>query len=285
VSALWSPFLDDPALRRALAGVLLAAVACGGLGVLVTLRGLTFTGESLSHTLLPGAAVALALGLSVLAGALVAGVLAAAAIALLAGRAELGEETAVGTVFTTALAAGVIVLAATGGPQDVDELLFGDPLAVTAGELWFALGAALVAVATLVLLRRPLVVVAFDREYATAAGLRPGLLDAALLVASAVALTAALRGLGTLLPLVFVVAPAATVRLAVRHVGALLLAAPLLAALYGVAGLELSAHAGIAAAPAIASVAVGTFLATALLRALTRPTRAGRRSTAPSGSA
>ncbi len=285
MSALWSPFLDDPALRRALAGVLLAAVACGGLGVLVALRGLTFTGESLSHTLLPGAAVALALGLSVLAGALVAGILAAAAIALLAGRAELGEETAVGTVFTTALAAGVIVLTATGGPQDVDALLFGDPLAVTAGELWFALGAALVAVATLVLLRRPLVVAAFDREYATAAGLRPGLLDAALLVASAVALTAALRGLGTLLPLVFLVAPAATVRLAVRHVGALLLAAPLLAALYGVAGLELSAHAGIAAAPAIASVAVGTFLAAALLRALTRPTRAGRRSAAPSGSA
>jgi manganese/iron transport system permease protein len=262
-------------MQRALAEAALMGVVCGVLGVFVVLRGLAYTGESLSHTLVPGAAVALVAGVSVLGGALVAGVVAALAIALLARRPDVGEETAVGVVFAGAFAAGVILIAVEGTPRDLDSLLFGSILAVASSDLWFALAAAAGVLGLAVTLGRRLVLVAFDRPFAEAAGLSPGLLDAALLAGLAAALTIALRGVGALLVLALLLAPAATARVLARRVWTMLWLAPLLAVAAGVAGLLLSYHAAIAAGPAIALISTGGFVAAlgagALVRPLARP--------------
>ena len=63
MSYLFHPFTYE-FMQRALAESALMGVVCGLLGVLIVLRGLTFTGESMSHTLLPGAAIAVAVGLT-----------------------------------------------------------------------------------------------------------------------------------------------------------------------------------------------------------------------------
>jgi ABC-type Mn2+/Zn2+ transport system permease subunit len=257
-------------MQRALAEGVAAGVVCGLLGTLVVLRGLTYTGESLGHTLVPGAAVATAVGFSVLLGALAGGIVAALAIASLLRRPDIGEETAVGVVFTGAFAAGVIVLSTHGSPHDLDSILFGSILAVSPVEaLAGCLATAAVALLVVALARR-FVLVAFDRAFATSAGIRTGIADAVLLTTLAVALTVALRGVGTLLVLGLLVAPAAAARTVTQSVWTMLWAAPLVGAISALAGLELSYYAGVAAGPAICLVALGTFAVAAASASLVR---------------
>lgn len=260
MSWLTDPFAYDFMLR-ALAEAVLMGVACGLLGSFVSLRGLAFTGESMSHVLVPGAAVATAAGVSVLAGALVAGITGALVIALLLRRPDVGEDVAVGVVFTGAFAAGVILLALRGTAHDLDSLLFGSILAVDARDLWLGLAATAGAVGVCAALGRHLLLVAFDRRFAAACGLRPALLDAALLVALAAALTVALRGLGALLVLALLVAPPATARLLVGRVRTMLWVAPVIATVCAFAGLEISFHADLAAGPAVCLTTLGIFAA------------------------
>jgi manganese/iron transport system permease protein len=265
-------------MQRALAEALLMGVVCGLLGSLVVLRGLTYTGESLSHTLLPGAAVAIAIGVSAVGGALVGGVLAALLLALLVTRTTIGEDTAVSLVFTGTFAAGVILLSTRGSGTELDSLLFGSILGVSPGDVRLGLATSLVVAAVCLGLARGLVATAFDRAFAAATGLHPQLLDVALLVTLAGALTVALRGVGTLLVLALLVAPAAAGRVLARRVWTMLWLAPLLAALAGVVGLELSYHAGAAAGPAIALTALGEFVLALALRARRTSSRGWRRS-------
>ena len=253
--ALLDPLSYDFMLR-ALAEVALMGVVCGLLGAFVVLRGLTYSGESLSHALVPGAAIALLAGLPVIAGALVGGVLAAVAIAVLLRRPDVGEDTAISVVVTGVFAAGVVIVATRGTPRELDSILFGSVLSVDARDLWVGLVAAVAVVGAL---GRRLVLVAFDRAFADAIGARAGLLDAVLLVALAGALTVALRGGGTLLVLALLVAPAAAARALTQRVWAMLFVAPALAVACGVVGLELSFHQGVAAGPAICLVALGAF--------------------------
>jgi len=259
MDAVLEPF-SHAFMQRALGEALLMGLVCGLLGTFVVLRDLAYTGESMSHTLVPGAAVAIAVGLPVLGGALVGGVAAAVAIALLLRRPDVEEDVAVGVVFSGAFAGGVILLSIRGTPQDLDSLLFGSLLAVERQDLLIGGLAALAVAVAVLLLSRRLVLAAFDRPWADAVGLRPGLLDVVLVVGLALALVAALRGVGTLLVLSLLVAPAATARLVSRRVTSMLLVSPALGMAAGVVGLELSYHRGVAAGPAVALTAAGAFV-------------------------
>jgi ABC-type Mn2+/Zn2+ transport system permease subunit len=270
LSYLLDPFSYE-FMQRALAESMLMGITCGLLGVLIVLRGLTFTGESLSHTLLPGAAVAVAIGVSVVTGALVAGVLAAVLIAFLLRRPDVGEDAAISVVFTGAFAAGVMVLSTHGTPKDLDSLLFGSILAVEPRDLWLGLVTAVAVGVVVAAAVRGFVATAFDRSFAAAVGFRVALLDALLLVALAGALTVALRGVGTLLVLSLLVAPAVVARVLARRVWTMLWVGPLVAVASSFFGLEMSYHAGAAAGPAISLTALGILtvaLAAASVRSL-----------------
>ena len=146
-------------------------------------------------------------------------------------------------------------------PQRLDELLFGDPLGVSDGDLIAATALLVAGGGALVALHRALCAVAFDPSGAAAAGVRPALVRIALLALLAAAIAVAARGLGALLVLAVLVAPPVAVA---RHAGTparAMLGAGAVAVLAGVIGVELSFHAGTAAG---ASVALALCLAAAL---------------------
>jgi manganese/iron transport system permease protein len=258
MSTLAEPF-HYTFMQRALLEVVLMSVVCGVLGVFVVLRGMTYTGESLSHTLVPGAAVAVAVGISILPLAFAGAVLAVLVIAFFAQRADVSSETAVGVVFSGAFAAGVIVLSIEGTPKELDSVLFGSILAVGPRDLWFSGIATLVTLAVVGLFSRRLLAVAFDPAFARSLQIRPLNLDVLLLVTLALALTVALNAMGTLLVLAMLIAPAATARILAGRAWTMLWVAPLVGLVAGVAGLEISYHLDVAAGAAIALTAIGLF--------------------------
>jgi ABC-type Mn2+/Zn2+ transport system permease subunit len=255
--------------RRALLELALVGSLCGALGFWVVTERLAYGAESLSHGLLPGLVLAALAGAPLLLGA-AGGALAAALLIAFASRdARIGPDAGTAVAVTGLVGLGALLALAPDSPQRLEELLFGDPLGVTDGDL-LAAGALLVlGSAALAALHRPLAALAFDPEGAAAAGLRPGPVRVALLVLLAAAVAVAVQGLGALLVLAVLIGPPVAVRAHARTPARAMLAGAGVAIAAAVVGMEVSFHAHSAAG---ASVALALCAAAALGSAL-RPWR------------
>jgi ABC-type Mn2+/Zn2+ transport system permease subunit len=259
---------------RALVEVVVVGALCGALGFWVASYRLVYSAESLAHGLLPGLVLAALAGAPLIVGAAV-GILAAALLIEVAGRDErIGADTATAVVVTGLLGLGGVLALARERPLRLEELLFGDPLAVGGGDLAAAAVLAAGGLAALLALHRPLGVLAFDAVGAPALGVRAGAARAALLVLLAAAVCVATRGLGNLLVLAVLVAPPVAVSRHARSPGRALAAGGAVAAAAGVAGLYASHHLELAAG---ASIALALCLAAAVGALLPAQAGAGTR--------
>jgi ABC-type Mn2+/Zn2+ transport system permease subunit len=271
-------FLVDPLRsgidRRALLELVLVGGFCGALGFWVVTERLAYGAESLSHGLLPGLVLAALAGAPLLLGAAGGALVAAALIAFAARDARVGPDTGTAVAVTGLVGLGALLALAPDSPQRLEELLFGDPLGVTDGDLVAAGALLLLGGAALVALHRPLSAVAFNAGGAAAAGLRPALLRLVLLVLLAGAVAVAVQGLGALLVLAVLIAPPLAVRHHARTPARAMLGGAAVAVLAGIVGIEVSFHAHSAAG---ASVALALCAAAALGSAVRRWPGAARR--------
>lgn len=262
---LTDPF-GDAIMRRALVEVLVLAAACGPLGVWVLLFRQSYAAESISHAMLPGLVLAAVAGAPLVLGAAGGVLVAAAGIAIVARDRRLGSEVGVAVVVSALFGLGAILALSPQSPPRLEELLFGDPLGVTGGDIAVAGALAAGVVLALAVAHRPLAVTGFDRTGAGSLGVHAGRAELALLALLAVTTVAAVQGLGNLLLVALILAPgSAALNLARRLPGALALAA-VLGAFAGIAGLLVSYHLRIATGASIALCAIATF-ALALLPA------------------
>ena len=248
---------------RAMLELALVGCFCGALGFWVVSERLTYGAESLSHGLLPGLVLAGLAGAPLLLGAAGGALVAAALIALAARDARVGPDAGTAVAVTGLVGLGALLALVPDSPQRLQELLFGDPLAVSDADLAAAGVLVLAGGGALVALHRPLSASSFDASGAAALGLRPGLVRLALLSLLAAAVAVAVQGLGALLVLAVLVAPPVAVRRHARTPGAAMLGG---AAVAGLAGIQLSALLGSAAGASVALVlcaaaALGTLLA------------------------
>jgi ABC-type Mn2+/Zn2+ transport system permease subunit len=258
-------WLTDPfaggLMQRALAEVLILALACGPLGVWVLLYRQSYAAESLSHAMLPGLVIAALAGAPLLLGA-AGGVLAAAVAIALAGRDErLGGDVGVAVAIAALFGLGALLALSPDAPARLGELLFGDLLGVTGSDLVEAAVLAGAVALALALGHRRLALSAFDRAAAPSLGARPARWELVLLVLLAVCTVAAVRGLGNLLVVALILAPAAAALNVAARLPAALVLATVLAALAGVLGLIASYHWQLAAGASVALAALLLFLA------------------------
>lgn len=246
--------------QRALVAGLLAAVTTAMIGTWVVVRGLTFMGDALAHGVLPGIALAFTWGIDVTLGALVSAAVMVGGIDLVHRRARLAEDTGIGLLFVGMLAVGVIVLSREDTfAGDLTSFLFGDILGVRDGDLVLQAAIAAGTVAACAALYRPFLAVSFNRDKATALGLRPALAHVTMLALLALAVVASFRAVGTLLVFGLLVAPPATATLLVRRLPAVMAVATAVGCLAVVLGLAVSYHADTAAGATVSAVAVGLF--------------------------
>lgn len=250
----------EPIMRRALVEVILLGVTGGALGCWVVSYNLSYSAESLAHALLPGLVGAALLGLPLLLGG-AAGILVAAIAVTMAGRVPaIGGDTAVAVVVTTLFGLGALLALSAASPPGLGTLLFGDVLGVSSGDLLLAAGLAAVALGVLFLFHARLALVGFDRLNARAFGVSPARIDLVLLILLALALVVAVQGLGNLLVVAVLIAPAVTARLIARRMSTMMAVAVAVAIVSGVCGLYLSYYANTAAGASIAGVMVGSYL-------------------------
>lgn len=200
----------------------LVGVVCGFLSAFVTLKGWSLLGDALSHAVVPGVAVAMLAGWPLAAGAFVAGLLAAGAMALINLKSRLREDAVMGVVFTSFFAAGLLIIALTPSAVDRKNIIFGNILAIADREL-----AQVAAISGLVLLGlaakwRDLLLICFDPTQARTLGLPVRALHVWLLVLLSAATVAALQAVGAVLVVALLVTPGATAHLLTDRFGRLL---------------------------------------------------------------
>jgi zinc/manganese transport system permease protein len=216
----WNPIADFeqltafPFMVQALeAGTIVAAMA-GAIGWFMVLRRQTFAGHTLSVIAFPGAAGATLAGLPLALGYFGACGAGALALSLVSrpGSGRLGgESAAIGTVQAFGLWLGFLFVSLYSGQlTDLESLLFGPFLGITAAQVQTLLWIALAALAALALIGRPLLFASVDGAVARAGGVPTRGLALAFLLLLGLAVAATAQITGALLVFALLVTPAAT---------------------------------------------------------------------------
>ena len=254
LSSLIEPF-GYAFMQRALLSCTLIGYTNGFLGTFIILRRQALLADALSHSLLPGMAVAAMLvGLSpggLLLGGLIAALLVALGGQLVARNSRLKDETAVASLYIIAFALGILLIRFSRVKVDLTHFLFGNILGVSNGDLWISYAAAFLTLTTLVIFQRPLLLTLFDASVARASGLRVGWLETGLLALTVLGLVVSLQAVGVLLSLGLLILPAATAYLLTDSFPRMLWGGAFLGLAGSVSGLFLSFFASIPSGPCI----------------------------------
>ncbi len=264
-------YLTDPFqygfMVRALIVSALVGVMCPLVGGYVVTRGLGFMGDALSHAILPGMVIAFMVGVSPFLGIVPAGIGFALLIGYLARRTGVSEDTSIGILFAGLFALGLILLAAARGlPVNLEDILLGQALGVSRGDVWVTLGLAGVVMAVLYAFHKELVFNSFDPVGASVIGLPTRLLDYLLLALLALVIVIALQAVGIVLVIAMLITPAATAQLLVRRFSTAMALGAALGAASAIAGLYISFYANLPSGPAMTLVATGLFALAAIVK-------------------
>ncbi len=225
---------------RALVTTVIAAVVCALLSCWLVLLGWSLMGDAVSHAVLPGVVLAYVVGAPFALGAVIFGFLAVALIGGIRDTSRVKEDAAIGIVFTTLFALGLVLISVTPSQTDLGHILFGNVLGVSSADLLQVAAIALVVAAIVLIKRRDLTLYAFDPTHAHAIGLSPRILGALLLGLLALTTVVALQVVGIILVVAMLIIPGATAQLLTDRFGRMLLLAPLIAAGCAVVGIYLS---------------------------------------------
>ena len=203
-------YLALPFAQHALIAGTLIAVICGVLSPFVLIRQMAFAVHGAAELSFTGAAAGLVLLGDPVIGALCGSVVVAGLIGSLGDRPR-ERDSSIGVVLAGGLGLGVLLLSQYQGfASAATSILFGDIFAISSGQSWLLVVLAVLVLAGLSLLYRPLLFASVDPELASASGVPTRLLGIAFLLLLAVTVTEAAQVVGTLLVLSLAIIPGAT---------------------------------------------------------------------------
>jgi manganese/zinc/iron transport system permease protein len=256
--------IDLPAILVAV----LSATSCGLLGNFLVLRRQALIGDAISHVALPGIVAGFLIAgtiatLPLMLGAMVAAVIAAGLIEIIRRAGRLESGAAMGVVFTSMFAIGIVLLEQTGASNahiDAEHALYGNLESTlwlgvtdwgdifTRDALWelprqlVTLAGVTVAIAlAIAIFFKELKVSTFDPGLAASLGLPVRTISTALIVVVALAAVAAFEAVGSILVIAMFICPAATARMLTDNLARQLWLSVLVATIAGIAGYVLAA--------------------------------------------
>ncbi len=217
----------------ALMGFFVAA-ACGLIGNYLILRRMALVGDAISHSVLPGLAIAFLLANSrsstvMFLGALGAGIVTTLIIEIIHRKSRVKQDAAIGITFSSLFAIGVIIISVFASKVDLDQdcVLYGEignvPLEVpyiTLGPLTMGppsvvrMGMVAAGVALLIgLFYKELLISSFDPGLAMSVGINPTLIHYSLMASLSMVVVSAFESVGAILVIAMLVLPGATASL------------------------------------------------------------------------
>ena len=226
-------------------GLIVAGISgalLGLIGVFIVLRGMSYIGHGLSHSIFGGfAAMQLFAAKFYAIGAGLWGIASALAITAVTKRSRVGADAAIGVITIASFAFGVALFAkfGTSGPS-FENALFGSILGITTGQIMGLVAVSILTSIFVFLRYRALLFSSFDPEVAAVSGVKVGRIEAALMVVLSLAILATLTVIGVTLVAAMLVIPAVIARMLTNSFGRMLAYSTVIGMFCGVTGMYLS---------------------------------------------
>ena len=262
-------------LLNAFTACLLSGITCGVIGTYVVCRRMVFLAGGITHASFGGLGIAFWLGANPIGGALLFAVLSALGIEWAGSRGRIREDSAIGIIWSVGMAVGALFMSLRPGytSGDLSAYLFGSIVTVTRGDVTALALLTLVILAGALLWLRPIMYVAFDRDFARSRGIPTRVVSylMAALVAATIVLSIRIMGIVLLISLLTI--PVAVVNAFSRDYRTIAATAPAVAVAGNVAGLAVSYHFEVPPGAAIIFTLTLTLIVVKLLTLYRKKTR------------
>jgi manganese/zinc/iron transport system permease protein len=197
----------------------LVTMACGLVGNYLMLRRMALVGDAISHSVLPGLAIAFLISGSrnswaMMIGALVAGVVTTVLIEVIHKKTRVKQDAAIGVAFTTLFALGVILISLFAARVDLDQecVLYGEIAYVPLNQtvVWRMAVVAALTVLLLLIFYKELLVSSFDPALAVSLGINATVVHYALMCWLSIVVVSAFEAVGAILVIAMLILPGAT---------------------------------------------------------------------------
>jgi zinc transport system permease protein len=267
----WTAALDLDLVRNALAAGLLASALCGAIGVFVVVKRLTFISDGISHAAFAGLGLCFLLGADPRLGALATAIVFALVLGLLGTAVARQHDALIGVLYAVGMALGIVFIHhAPGYVPNLMTYLFGNLLLATAGDVRLTACLTALVLAALLLLRKPLVAVAFDEEFAAVQGVPVRAFVTVLLVLVSVTVVLLIQVVGVILVLALLTIPPLTARAFARDLGRVIAISIAVGLASTAGGLALSYRWDLPSGPAIILLGAAVLAAAYLVKTLRR---------------
>jgi len=253
--------MTDNLLILLLVGALSGAVS-GYLGSFMVLRRMSLVGDALSHVALPGIAIALAIGINPMFGALLALILAAVGIWYLSEHSEVYPEALVGIFFTTSLSLGLLIT-----PEvELLEALFGDIDKIGINDGIFTLIGAILIFAATIAISKKLLLMIVSKDLAKSQKINTSIIDLIYLILVSCVVALGGKFLGTLLTGAMVIIPAVTAKNVAGSIKSFQVTSVIIGVASTIIGILAARYFGAASGPIIVLTAIAFFVVSFIFR-------------------
>jgi zinc transport system permease protein len=241
---LWNSIIELFAydfFKKAFLAAVFASISCGIIGGYIVSKRIVFISGGITHASFGGIGLAFLLGFNPLIGAVIFAVMSALGIQFFTKVAEIREDSSIAIWWSLGMALGIIFIFLTPGyTPNLMSYLFGNILTVTVSELWWMFTLNVVIITFFVLLFRKILYIAFDEEFARAAGLRVSLFNYLTMILIALTVVLNIRVVGIILILSLLTIPQATANLFTNDFKKLLILSSIFALVGTISGLFIS---------------------------------------------
>ncbi|SQK93186.1 putative ABC-type chelated iron transport system, permease component [Haemophilus influenzae] len=206
---LLEPFSYDYMLKAMILSTAVGAI-CAFLSSYLMLKGWSLIGDALSHSVVPGVAIAYAFALPYALGAFFAGILAALSILWIKSISKLKEDAVIGFIFSTFFALGLLIISLNPTAVNVQNIILGNILGIADEDIYQVAIIIGVCLVLLLLFWKDLLLIFFDETQARTVGLSPLFYKVLFFTLLSACVVAALQTVGAILVIAMVITPGAT---------------------------------------------------------------------------
>ncbi len=230
------------------------------LGPFAINRNMGFMADAIAHATLPIIAVGVFLGFSISELGVPAAILIAIFLGLIIKNTNIGEDTAIGIIFSSFFALGFVLISLLNVTINLEDLLFGQILAVSTSDVYIVISLLLIVLLVVIVYFKQLLFYSFDPIGAEVKGLNTTFLNYLFLILLSIAIVGSLQTVGVILVLSMLIIPAAAAKLVTDTFVTSIKVSIFFGVISSITGLYLSYFLNLPSGPSMSLVATGIFV-------------------------
>lgn len=260
--------LEYDFMVRALITALLSGIMLSVLGSFTINKNMGFMADAMAHATLPIIAVGVFFGFSISSLGAPAAIMIALFLGFIIKNTNIGEDTSIGIIFSSFFALGFVLISVLDVSINLEDLLFGQILAVSTVDVFVIFILASVVLSTLFLFFKQILFYSFDPLGAQVRNLNVTFLNYLFLIILSLSIVGSLQTVGIVLVLSMLLIPAAAAKLVTKTFVKSIKISAFFGGFSSVAGLYLSYYFNLPSGPTMSLVATGIFMLSLLSRKL-----------------